>query len=52
MSAAARLAASRPQVGQALRERYRVVLLDEYQDTGHAQRIMLSRIQTHLEMRR
>ena len=42
MSAAARLAASRPQVGQALRERYRVVLLDEYQDTGHAQRIMLS----------
>ncbi len=42
MSAAARLAASRPQVGEQLRARYRVVLLDEYQDTGHAQRIALS----------
>ena len=42
MSAAARLAAGHPQVGAALRERYRVVLLDEYQDTGHAQRIALS----------
>ena len=39
---AARLAASRPQVGEELRARYRVVLLDEYQDTGHAQRIALS----------
>jgi DNA helicase-2/ATP-dependent DNA helicase PcrA len=42
MASAARLAASRPQVGQDLRSRYRVVLLDEYQDTGHAQRIALS----------
>ncbi len=42
MSAAARLAVSCPQVGEALRRRYRVVLLDEYQDTGHAQRIALS----------
>ncbi len=42
MSAAARLAAAHPQVGAQLRERYRVVLLDEYQDTGHAQRIALS----------
>ena len=42
MSAAARLAASCPQVGEELRRRYRVVLLDEYQDTGHAQRIALS----------
>lgn len=42
MSAAARLAAAHPQVGEQLRERYRVVLLDEYQDTGHAQRIFLS----------
>ena len=42
MSAAARLAASCPQVGEQLRARYRVVLLDEYQDTGHAQRIALS----------
>ena len=42
MSAAARLAESCPQVGETLRARYRVVLLDEYQDTGHAQRVMLS----------
>ena len=42
MSSAARLAQNCPQVGQSLRARYRVVLLDEYQDTGHAQRIMLS----------
>ncbi|RZM58234.1 ATP-dependent helicase, partial [Klebsiella pneumoniae] len=42
MASAARLAATSPQVGQALRRRYRVVLLDEYQDTGHAQRVVLS----------
>ncbi|BBY17145.1 ATP-dependent helicase [Mycolicibacterium litorale] len=42
MAAAARLAAAFPQVGVQLRERYRVVLLDEYQDTGHAQRVALS----------
>jgi DNA helicase-2/ATP-dependent DNA helicase PcrA len=42
MAAAARLATARPQVGEQLRARYRVVLLDEYQDTGHAQRIALS----------
>ncbi|MEZ0358017.1 ATP-dependent helicase [Mycobacterium sp. SA01] len=42
MSAAARLASTCPQVGEQLRARYRVVLLDEYQDTGHAQRIALS----------
>ncbi|OFJ51205.1 ATP-dependent helicase [Mycolicibacterium grossiae] len=42
MSAAARLAARFPQVGAELRSRYRVVLLDEYQDTGHAQRVALS----------
>ena len=42
MAAAARLAAGFPQVGTALRERFRVVLLDEYQDTGHAQRVALS----------
>jgi DNA helicase-2/ATP-dependent DNA helicase PcrA len=42
MAAAARLAATFPQVGQDLRNRYRVVLLDEYQDTGHAQRVALS----------
>ncbi len=42
MAYAARLATAVPQVGDQLRGRYRVVLLDEYQDTGHAQRILLS----------
>jgi DNA helicase-2/ATP-dependent DNA helicase PcrA len=42
MGSAARLAMTFPQVGQDLRSRYRVVLLDEYQDTGHAQRVALS----------
>ena len=42
MASAARLAAAFPQVGEDLRNRYRVVLLDEYQDTGHAQRVALS----------
>ncbi|WP_130796675.1 ATP-dependent DNA helicase [Streptomyces otsuchiensis] len=38
----ARLARDVPEVGRALRERYSVVLLDEYQDTSVAQRIMLA----------
>ncbi|WP_343572471.1 UvrD-helicase domain-containing protein [Mycobacterium sp.] len=42
MAGAARLALAVPQVGEQLRSRYRVVLLDEYQDTGHAQRMLLS----------
>ena len=42
MAAGARLAAQCPQVGEQLRGRYRVVLLDEYQDTGHAQRVLLT----------
>ena len=42
MASAARLASTVPQVGHQLRQRYRVVLLDEYQDTGHAQRVALS----------
>ena len=42
MASAARLASAFPSVGQQLRQRYRVVLLDEYQDTGHAQRVALS----------
>ena len=42
MASAARLASAFPQVGAELRSRYRVVLLDEYQDTGHAQRVALS----------
>lgn len=42
MATAARLARSHEAVGARLRATYRVVLLDEYQDTGHAQRIALS----------
>ncbi|MEO3756737.1 ATP-dependent DNA helicase [Mycobacterium sp. B14F4] len=42
MASAARLAENFPHVGEQLRHRYRVVLLDEYQDTGHAQRVALS----------
>lgn len=42
MAAAARLTSAFPAVGEQLRHRYRVVLLDEYQDTGHAQRVVLS----------
>jgi DNA helicase-2/ATP-dependent DNA helicase PcrA len=42
MASAARLASAFPSVGQQLRQQYRVVLLDEYQDTGHAQRVALS----------
>lgn len=41
MSLAARLAAGHPEVGELERARYRAVLLDEYQDTGHAQRVLL-----------
>ena len=42
MASAARLASTFPEVGEQLRRRFRVVLLDEYQDTGHAQRVALS----------
>jgi DNA helicase II / ATP-dependent DNA helicase PcrA len=42
MAHAARLATAVPRVGEQLRDRYRVVLLDEYQDTGYAQRVLLS----------
>ncbi|HEX6338868.1 MAG TPA: ATP-dependent DNA helicase [Jiangellaceae bacterium] len=38
---AARLAEKFPEVGADERERYRVVLLDEYQDTSHAQLVLL-----------
>lgn len=41
MSIAATLAERHPQVGQVLRQRFSVVMLDEYQDTSHAQRILL-----------
>lgn len=40
----ARLAAERPEVGALERGRFRVVLLDEYQDTSVAQATMLSRL--------
>lgn len=40
----ARLAAGQPEVGAAERDKYRIVLLDEYQDTSVAQAIMLSRL--------
>ncbi|MCK7624083.1 UvrD-helicase domain-containing protein [Streptomyces sp. RS10V-4] len=39
---AATLATTRPEVGALLREEFRVVLLDEYQDTSVAQRLLLS----------
>ena len=41
MQIAASLVLGHPRIGLALREKYRVVLLDEYQDTGHAQRVIL-----------
>ncbi|MCI6205942.1 MAG: DEAD/DEAH box helicase [Corynebacterium glucuronolyticum] len=41
MAAAARLASGEPSVGNSERHRYRVVMLDEYQDTSHSQRIFL-----------
>jgi DNA helicase-2/ATP-dependent DNA helicase PcrA len=41
MALAARLANTHPEVVRGERERYGVALLDEYQDTGHAQRILL-----------
>ena len=41
MSLAARLATEHPEVAAGERARYGAVLLDEYQDTGHAQRVLL-----------
>ncbi len=41
MQLAATLVTEHPRVGSEIRDRYRVVLLDEYQDTGHAQRVLL-----------
>ncbi|MFF5785145.1 UvrD-helicase domain-containing protein [Streptomyces sp. NPDC012693] len=38
----AELATTRPEVGEILRQEFRVVLLDEYQDTSVAQRLLLS----------
>jgi DNA helicase-2/ATP-dependent DNA helicase PcrA len=41
MALAARIAAGHPVVGDSERARYQVVLLDEYQDTSHAQLVLL-----------
>jgi DNA helicase-2/ATP-dependent DNA helicase PcrA len=41
MGIAALLARDHPEVGAAERTRFGAVLLDEYQDTGHAQRVLL-----------
>ena len=41
MALAARIAERHPEVGVAERARYQVVLLDEYQDTSHAQLVLL-----------
>jgi DNA helicase II / ATP-dependent DNA helicase PcrA len=38
---AARIASKHPEVGAGERARYQVVLLDEYQDTSHAQLVLL-----------
>ncbi|MBJ8348792.1 ATP-dependent DNA helicase [Antrihabitans sp. YC2-6] len=51
MSLAARLAAEHPEVGLAERSRFRLVLLDEYQDTGHAQRVLLGSLFGEYESR-
>ena len=39
---AAKLARDHASVGESQRARFRVVMLDEYQDTGHAQRMLLA----------
>lgn len=41
LARAARVARDHPEVGELERERFRVVLLDEYQDTSHAQAVLL-----------
>jgi len=41
MALAARIAARHPEVGEIERGRFSVVLLDEYQDTSHAQLVLL-----------
>ncbi|MFS8478251.1 MAG: ATP-dependent DNA helicase [Micromonosporaceae bacterium] len=41
LALAARVARDHPEVGAIERDRFRVVLLDEYQDTSHAQTVLL-----------
>ncbi|MFF0136259.1 ATP-dependent helicase [Streptomyces sp. NPDC005227] len=43
----ATLARTRPEVGEILRDEFRVVLLDEYQDTSVAQRVLLAGLFGH-----
>ena len=42
LARAARVARDHPEVGEIERGRYRIVLLDEYQDTSHAQVVLLT----------
>jgi DNA helicase-2/ATP-dependent DNA helicase PcrA len=42
LARAAAVARDHPEVGAVERDRYRVVLLDEYQDTSHAQSVLLT----------
>ncbi|MHA7209444.1 ATP-dependent helicase [Arthrobacter sp. MDT1-65] len=44
VSLAARIARDIPEAGLMEREKYRVVLLDEFQDTSHAQMVLFSRL--------
>ncbi|MCU1632828.1 MAG: UvrD/REP helicase [Micrococcaceae bacterium] len=44
VSLAARIAQDIPEAGQMEREKYRVILLDEFQDTSHAQMVLFSRL--------
>jgi DNA helicase-2/ATP-dependent DNA helicase PcrA len=44
MARAARVARDHPEVGEIERSRFRIVLLDEYQDTSHAQVTMLNNL--------
>lgn len=50
MSLAAQLATSHPEVSGGERDRYGAVLLDEYQDTGHAQRVLLRALFSGVEL--
>ncbi len=47
LARAARVARDHPEVGAIERDRYRVVLLDEYQDTSHAQVVLLRSLFAH-----
>lgn len=44
VSLAARIARDIPAAGEMEREKYRVILLDEFQDTSHAQMVLFSRL--------